>query len=176
MDSEFKSLVSSDVPLPNFMEDDPNLVEYVKQLRGAIKEALEGLAEDIRKLDSQVGAALFLKADGKVPLTDDWDAGAHDITCKDMTSTGNATVAGNAEIDGSLDVDGGEVKAGMNSSVRGFISLWDGAGGNTPGYARLGSPNGTVWCIFIEDDGTVKVHNAAPTQNSDGDAIGDQTD
>ena len=76
MDSEFKSLVSSDVPLPNFMEDDPNLVEYVKQLRGAIKEALEGLAEDIRKLDSEVGAALFLKADGKVALSADWNAGA----------------------------------------------------------------------------------------------------
>lgn len=75
MDSEFKSLVSSDVPLPNFMEDDPNLVEYVKQLRGAIKEALEGLAEDIRKLDSEVGAALFLKANGEVALSADWNAG-----------------------------------------------------------------------------------------------------
>jgi len=53
--------------------------------------------------------------------------------------------------------------------------LWDGAGGNTPGYACLGSPNGTLWYLFVEDDGSVKIHNAVPTQNSDGTVIGAQT-
>jgi len=71
-------------------------------------------------------------------------------------------------INGSLDV-------GRNSALRGALTLWDGAGGNTPGYACLGSPNGTLWYLFVEDDGSVKIHNAVPTQNSDGTVIGAQT-
>jgi len=65
---------------------------------------------------------------------------------------------------------------GSNSTIQGSLMLWDGAGGNTPGYIAVGSPNGTVWYIFVEDDGTVKLHNAVPTANADGGAIGDQTD
>jgi len=45
-----------------------------------------------------------------------------------------------------------------------------------PGYVKVMSANGTDYFLFVEDDGTVKVHSAVPTQNSDGDAIGDQTD
>jgi hypothetical protein len=46
----------------------------------------------------------------------------------------------------------------------------------TPGYTMLRSPNGTAWYLFVEDDGTLKVHNAVPTANADGDAVGGQTD
>ena len=54
--------------------------------------------------------------------------------------------------------------------------LWDGAGGNTPGYIVLYSPNGTANYYFAEDDGTLKRHTAAPTANTNGSAVGDQTD
>jgi hypothetical protein len=64
---------------------------------------------------------------------------------------------------------------GTNSATQGTLTLWDGAGGNTPGYIKIHSPNGTAWYLFVEDDGTVKVHNAAPTQNSDGSVVGTQT-
>jgi len=70
----------------------------------------------------------------------------------------------------------GGVEHGADGISQGTLTLWDGSGGNTPGYVRIGSPNGTVWYLFVEDDGTVKVHNAAPTANADGSAIGDQTD
>ncbi len=69
----------------------------------------------------------------------------------------------------------GKVEVGENSSTQGILTLWDGAGGNTPAHVKIHSPNGTAWYLFVEDDGTLKAHNAAPTQNSDGSAVGDQT-
>ncbi len=65
---------------------------------------------------------------------------------------------------------------GANSATQGKLTLWDGGGGNTPAYILLHSPNGTASYLFVEDDGTLKRHTSAPTQNSDGSAVGDQTD
>ncbi len=45
----------------------------------------------------------------------------------------------------------------------------------SPGYLQLKSADGTDYYLFVEDDGTVKVHTAVPTQNSDGSVIGAQT-
>ena len=70
----------------------------------------------------------------------------------------------------------GDLLLGADGSARGTLSLWDGAGGNTPGYIVLYSPDGTANYIFCEDDGTLKRHTSAPTANGDGDAIGGQTD
>jgi hypothetical protein len=66
--------------------------------------------------------------------------------------------------------------SGADGATQGTLTLWDGAGGNTPGYILLYSPNGTANYFFAEDDGTLKRHTSAPTQNSDGTAVGDQTD
>ena len=41
-------------------------------------------------------------------------------------------------------------------------------GGDNAGYIALTSANGTVWYFFVENDGTLKFHNAAPTANDDG--------
>jgi len=49
-------------------------------------------------------------------------------------------------------------------------------GGDNAGYIALTSDDGSVWYLFVEDDGTLKIHNAAPTANADGNAVGDQTD
>ncbi|MBI4558236.1 MAG: hypothetical protein HY706_11695 [Candidatus Hydrogenedentes bacterium] len=71
-------------------------------------------------------------------------------------------------------VEGGDIDAGMDGTVRGVLTVWDGGGGNAPGCIRLASPNGTLWYLFVEDDGTVKVHSALPTSNSDGTVVGTQ--
>jgi len=65
--------------------------------------------------------------------------------------------------------------SGADSTVQGTLTLWDGAGGNAPAYIKIHSPNGTAWYLFVEDDGTLKVHNAVPTQNSDGSVVGGQS-
>lgn len=83
--------------------------------------------------------------------------------------------AGKLSMDGDLEVDGGDIDAGTDGGVRGVISAWDGSGGSAPGCLRLCSPNGMQWYLFIEDDGTLKVHSALPTQNADGLEVGSQT-
>ena len=75
---------------------------------------------------------------------------------------------------GTVTIGGGLI-VGSNSATQGTISLWDGAGGNTPGYMILYSPNGTANYIFCEDDGTLKRHTGAPTANGDGSEIGGQS-
>ena len=44
----------------------------------------------------------------------------------------------------------------------------------TPGYLHLKSASGTDYYLFVEDDGTVKIHTAIPTQDADGDVVGAQ--
>ncbi len=69
----------------------------------------------------------------------------------------------------------GLLDVGENTTTRGVLQLWDGAGGNTPGYLVLYSRNGTANYIFCEDDGTLKRHTSVPAANSDGSEIGGQT-
>lgn len=45
----------------------------------------------------------------------------------------------------------------------------------SPVYLKLVSINGTARYIFVEDDGTVKVHTAIPTANTDGSEVGSQS-
>ena len=82
---------------------------------------------------------------------------------------------GNLIVDGHLAADGGDVVAGTDGGTRGVVTAWDGSGGSAPGCVKLGSPNGTVRYLFVEDDGTLKVHSSLPTQNSDGSVVGTQT-
>jgi hypothetical protein len=81
----------------------------------------------------------------------------------------------NVELTADLTITGGDVVAGVNSTTRGTLSLWDGGSGNTPGYLVLYSPNGTANYIFCEDDGTLKRHTSAPSANGDGSEIGNQS-
>ena len=83
--------------------------------------------------------------------------------------------ASSTTVSGDLLVTGGDVVAGVNSSTQGTLRLWDGGGGNTPGYIVLYSPDGTANYIFCEDDGTLKRHTSAPTANGDGSEIGGQS-
>jgi hypothetical protein len=81
---------------------------------------------------------------------------------------------GNGDFTGDGTFQGGDVVAGTDGGTRGVITAWDGSGGNAPGCIKLASPNGTVWYLFVEDDGTVKVSSALPTQNNDGTVVGSQ--
>jgi len=97
---------------------------------------------------------------------------------RNATGTAKATVThdtGNFATDGDGTFDGGDLTAGTDTGTRGVVTVWDGSGGSAPGVLKLASPNGTVWNVFVEDDGTLKVHNALPTQNSDGSVVGSQT-
>lgn len=98
--------------------------------------------------------------------------GAQGLTVATL-SNGDITLAPNGS--GNV-VASRPVILGADGATQGTLNLWDGSGGNTPAYILMHSPNGSAWYLFIEDDGTVKVHNAAPTANGDGSAIGDQTD
>jgi len=83
--------------------------------------------------------------------------------------------SGTVETENDLVVEGGDLDAGSDGGTRGVLTAWDGSGGSAPGCVKLASPNGTVWHLFVEDDGTIKVHNALPTQNSDGTEVGSQS-
>lgn len=95
--------------------------------------------------------------------------GVLDYDIARIDSTGNITM------DGDLNAKGGDVTAGTSASVRGVATLWHGSGGNAPGSLKLASPNGTIWYVFVEDDGTLKVHGALPAANSDGAVVGSQS-
>ncbi len=82
--------------------------------------------------------------------------------------TGNLVVAGDATL------EGGDLVAGTAGATRGTVTIYRGAGTTTPGILKLVSPNGTTHYFFAEDDGTLKVHNALPSSNSNGIEIGSQ--
>jgi hypothetical protein len=88
--------------------------------------------------------------------------GGSDYTFLDVSNVGVATLPRGAVV-------------GADGTLQGSIILWDGPGGNTPAYIKIHSPNGTAWYLFVEDDGTIKVHNAAPTANGNGSVVGAQT-
>jgi len=69
----------------------------------------------------------------------------------------------------------GAMALGEAGAERGFIALFQGAGGNTAGYIKIHSRNGTAHYIWVEDDGTVKQSTAVPVDNADGNVVGAQT-
>lgn len=69
----------------------------------------------------------------------------------------------------------GSLVVGVNSTTQGTLTLWDGAGGNTPAYIKLHSSDGTAQYLFADDDGGFRTHTSAPTADTDGTAIGGST-
>ena len=96
----------------------------------------------------------------------------------DGTLTTGLSITGSSDQDGQVNVsmEYGALTVGQNSSIRGYIKLYDGSGGNQASFVQLHSRNGTAYYLFVEDDGTVKVHTSAPADNADGDPVGAQTD
>ncbi len=79
---------------------------------------------------------------------------------------------GDCRFDGDLNATGGQVSAGINNAERGIVSVANGAGSSEPGSLGLRSRNGTQWYLFVEDDGTLRVHNTLPSSNADGTIVG----
>lgn len=73
---------------------------------------------------------------------------------------------------GDVDVFGGDLDVGSDGVTRGVVTVWDGGDGASPGVLRLASRDGTPYYLFAEDSGTLRVHTALPTLNSDGTALG----
>jgi len=79
---------------------------------------------------------------------------------------------GDGHFDGDLSANGGVLTAGVDGVSRGVIAATRGTGGAEPASLKLQSRNGSTWYLFVEDDGTVRVHNALPANNSDGLIVG----
>ena len=82
--------------------------------------------------------------------------------------------SGSATIEQNFTAIGGLITAGVIGTTVGILEA--ASDGTLPGYIKIGSPDGTLHYLFVEDDATVKVHTAVPTANADGSAIGGQTD
>lgn len=69
----------------------------------------------------------------------------------------------------------GVLISGISGTTRGTLLLFHGADGNTAGYIKMYSRNGTANYLWFEDDGTLKQSTAIPVLNADGNVVGAQT-
>ena len=69
----------------------------------------------------------------------------------------------------------GALTVGSSATTRGSIILQHGSGSNTPGYIQMKALNGTSYYLFVETDGTLKLHTSAPAADTDGNVVGAQT-
>jgi len=77
-------------------------------------------------------------------------------------------------LSGDMVASGGDVIAGTANQTRGVVTAYQGSGGNTAAVLKLASGAGFLYYFFVEDDGTLKVHNTLPTSDSDGGEVGEQ--
>jgi hypothetical protein len=82
---------------------------------------------------------------------------------------------GNTTVGGYLNVNGGDITAGVAATTRGVFTARRGTGTDKPGCLSVISRSGTQYWIWAEDDGTLRIHNALPTADSDGGIVGAQT-
>ena len=104
----------------------------------------------------------FAVLESAIGAEHDFDAATQTGVHTTITATGSVTAQGS-------------IAGGTDGVTQGKLILYDGAGGSLPAYIEFRAPAGESWFLFIEDDGTVKVHTVAPTANTDGDEIGGQS-
>jgi hypothetical protein len=76
--------------------------------------------------------------------------------------------SGNIATDGSVKATG-EMEAGKDSTSRGLVTAWDGAGTNAPGTLKLGSTDGTAGYVFMSNDRSgLRISSSLPTSDTDG--------
>ena len=138
---------------------------YCAQQDVALRAGKGGGSHSVMTQPSGSGATCLNELEGTGGVFFGNGAGAH---------VGSVDAAGAASFDGTVKAKGGRVEAGVDATTRGVLSASSGSGGAAPGCVRLASANGSVWYVFVRDDGTLKIHNALPTQNSNGVVIGTQ--
>jgi|10_taG_2_1085330.scaffolds.fasta_scaffold06328_9 hypothetical protein len=146
----------------------PNDSDYLGAIRFMSLDAGNSATRTYGEIDCFVRDADDGAADGSVIIST-LSHGALTQGLK-VRSTNNG-----ASADVEVQVNQGSLIVGTSNSEQGVMTVHRG-GSSAPGYIILYSPNGTANYIFCEDDGTLKRHTSAPTQISDGTAIGDQTD
>jgi hypothetical protein len=90
-------------------------------------------------------------------------------------SSGLVPQFGNHLVGNDISIVGGDVNVGVAGSTRGVLTLTRGAGGIAPSCIKMQSVGGSMWYLFVEDDGTLKVHTALPTSNANGAEVGSQS-
>ena len=104
------------------------------------------------------------------------DAGSAIKTPISITrATGDITFGSNATMTLNLTASGGGITAGVAATTRGVFTARRGTDTDKPGCVSLISKGGTQYWIWAEDDGTLRIHNALPTADTDGSMVGTQT-
>lgn len=63
---------------------------------------------------------------------------------------------------------------GYEGFTRGVLEIAEGGDGDEAAVIQLHSKNGTVWHLFVEDDGTLRVSSSLPDSDDDGTVVGSQ--
>ena len=78
--------------------------------------------------------------------------------------------ASSTEVAGDLTVTGGDVSIGSDTVEQGKLTIeWKDS--NEFGYIKMTSSDNTDSYLFVANDGTLRIHSAAPTANGDGAAV-----
>ena len=89
-------------------------------------------------------------------------------------ATGTTTIGHDLTVTGDALVTSGTVVHGANSTTRGVVTTWDGAGTAAPGVWHTASTDGTEQWFFASNGGGLRVHTSLPTANTDGTPIGEK--
>lgn len=87
-----------------------------------------------------------------------------------VTQLFTADRLGNCEVIGDLTVTGGDAVFGSDTSVRGVVTTWDGSA-NAPGAWKTASTNGTVYYLWMANDGDLRSSTTLPTSDTDGSGV-----
>lgn len=114
-----------------------------------------------------------LTTDGALNADSGAFGGGYGSTGATISSAGAGQFNGALTTDGTVNANGaaigsGGIVAGTDSTTRGTVTLWDGSGGNQPGWARLGTCNGNTYYLFLANDGKLRYHTGVPSANDDG--------
>lgn len=122
------------------------------------------------------GNALMRWSAGEITVYKDMRPTANDAQRLGVSGARWSEVNGvEAQFSGGGAFDGGSLTAGTPAGNRGVIEARHGSGGNAPGCLKLHSFDGSPYYLFVENSGTVRVHNELPTSANDGVKVGTQS-
>ena len=123
-------------------------------------------------------AVLFLGADNSDDAGDVWElhsdtSGNFKIgnrTSGTGSPTRDNTFTNALSIDSSLNITVGVLKVGVDTETQGKVIMKRKDADEFP-YIEMVSADGTSSFLFVANNGTLRIHSAAPTANTDGSAV-----